>query len=55
MTILFEVKGFTRKIYKVTSSQDDEFWGSFEGNILNKIALIERGATTAFSKQTSQS
>ena len=25
MTILFEVEGFTRKIYKVTGSQDDDF------------------------------
>ena len=29
MTILFKVEGFTRKIYKVTGSQDDEFvWRS---------------------------
>ena len=27
MTILFEVEGFTRKIYKVTGSQDDDFGG----------------------------
>ncbi len=27
MTILFEVEGFTRKIYKVTASQDDDFLG----------------------------
>ena len=27
MTILFKVEGFTRKIYKVTGSQDDDFCG----------------------------
>ncbi len=28
MTILFEVEGFTRKIYKVTVSQDDDLFRS---------------------------
>ncbi len=27
MTIFWEVEGFTRKIYKVTGSQDDDFLG----------------------------
>ncbi len=36
MTILFEVEGFTRKIYKVKGSQDDDFVGVFCGRFDEK-------------------
>ncbi len=39
MTILFEVEGFTRKIYEVTGSQDDDFAGVLKKDIRNKLAL----------------
>ncbi len=38
MTILFEVEGFTRKIYKVTGSQNDDFVGALTKNVINKLA-----------------
>ena len=48
MTILFDVEDFKRKIYKVTGSQDDGFWG-VDKNIPNKLALT--GLRPSFSAQ----